>query len=251
MGLLLLVSVGVVSCGCRSGRWRWDRRVRSAAASDCDRGRQDSRRRSSRPIRPSAVRARTAMMSIAANTPLGLKLFCAVAITSPRPFWAPRNSPTIAPMIANPKATCRLAMIQVSAEGTTTWRVTCEPRGAQHPGVGEQVAVHLADALEGVEEHHEEHQHRGQRHLRARCPGPSATVNSEPEHDPRDRVRDLDVGAEHVGQEADLPEQDADHHAGRPRRRRSPSTRLLERGPDLQPDRAVAGCRAAPSRPAA
>ena len=60
------------------------------------------------------------MMSIAANTPLGSKLFWAVAMTRPRPFWAPRNSPTMAPMMEKPKATCRLAMIQVIAEGSTT-----------------------------------------------------------------------------------------------------------------------------------
>ena len=122
----------------------------------------------------------TAMMSIAANTPLGLKLFCAVAITSPRPFWAPRNSPTIAPMIAKPNATCRLAMIQVSAEGSTTWRDDLPPRGAEHPGVGEEVAVDLAHALEGVEEDDEEHQHRGQQRPWRWSPRPNATMKIEP-----------------------------------------------------------------------
>ena len=29
-------------------------------------------------------------------------------------------------MTEKPKATCRLAMIQVSAEGMTTWRMTCQ-----------------------------------------------------------------------------------------------------------------------------
>src|SRR5437868_1341908 len=59
----------------------------------------------------------TAMINIAANTPFGLKVFCDVVITSPRPRCAPRISPTIAPMIANPNATWRLAMIHVSADG--------------------------------------------------------------------------------------------------------------------------------------
>src|SRR5512135_2538512 len=59
--------------------------LQAAWASVGDGGRQDSRRRSSRPIRPSAVRARTAMMNMAANTPSGLKLFCALAMTRPRP----------------------------------------------------------------------------------------------------------------------------------------------------------------------
>ena len=68
----------------------------------------------------SAVSATIAMISIAANTPLGLKLFWALAITSPSPFCAPRNSPTIAPMMAKPNATWRLAMIHVNAEGSTT-----------------------------------------------------------------------------------------------------------------------------------
>src|SRR5579859_2334559 len=60
-------------------------RDQAATASVGDGGRQDSRRCSSRPIRPSAVRAMTAMMNMAANTPSGLKLFCALAITNPRP----------------------------------------------------------------------------------------------------------------------------------------------------------------------
>src|SRR5690349_24142884 len=51
---VLLVSVRVVSLS-----WRWTG-IQAAAASAGDGGRQDSRRRSSRAIRPSAVSARTA-----------------------------------------------------------------------------------------------------------------------------------------------------------------------------------------------
>lgn len=88
-------------------------------------GRQESSRCSSLVISHSAVSAMTAITNIVANTPLGSKLFWAVLMTSPSPLWAPSTSPTRAPTMAKPKAVCRLAMIQVSAEGTTTWRTTC------------------------------------------------------------------------------------------------------------------------------
>ena len=65
-------------------------------------------------------------MSIAANTPLGLKVDCAVAMTMPMPWIAPRYSPTTAPTRANPKLVCKLARIHDSAEGKMTcvvsWR---------------------------------------------------------------------------------------------------------------------------------
>ena len=94
------------------------------------------------------------------------------------------------------------------------------PGGAQHPGVGDEVGVHFADALECVEEDHEEDQDRGQHDLRCRAQA-QPHHEDEAEHDARERVHRLDVGPEHVGEEADLPQQDAEHDAGRPRRRRS------------------------------
>src|SRR5207248_8881749 len=100
-------------------------RPHARPVSDGDGGRHAGSRRSSWAMNASAVRATTPMMTMAPKTPSGLKLFCEVAMTRPSPFWAPRNSPTIAPMIEKPKATCRLAMIQTSADGTTTTRTTC------------------------------------------------------------------------------------------------------------------------------
>src|SRR5581483_2577761 len=61
--------------------WVLDADIYAMPGSFCDFGRQDSSRRSSRLIRPSAVSVMTAMMNIAPNTPSGLKLFCELAIT--------------------------------------------------------------------------------------------------------------------------------------------------------------------------
>src|SRR5882724_2948217 len=116
MGVLLRNLRDEVKAGCGKRCGGWDQ---IAAISVGAGGRHESSRCSSRLISHSAVRARMAMISIAANTPSGSKLFWAVAMTRPSPFWAPRNSPTMAPMIEKPKATCRLAMIQVSADGKT------------------------------------------------------------------------------------------------------------------------------------
>src|SRR6202048_4479110 len=74
----------------------------------------------------SAISATTAITIIAANTPLESNEPWAVAISSPMPSRAPKNSPTMAPTSAKPKLTCRLARIHDSAEGITTARVICQ-----------------------------------------------------------------------------------------------------------------------------
>src|SRR5450759_3243400 len=88
--------------------------------SPCCGGRHRKRRRSSRVMRNSARSGITAVRTMQASTPLWLKLPWADLIRLPSPRSAPRNSPTMAPMIANPKLTCRLARIQVNADGMTT-----------------------------------------------------------------------------------------------------------------------------------
>src|SRR5690242_14919989 len=112
-------------------------------------------------------------------------------------------------------------------------------RGTQDPGVVEQVAVHLTDALEGVEEHHEEHQDRGQRHL-----GGDAQAEGDgeerAEHDPRDGIGDLDIRADDLGKETELAEQHADDHPGYHAEDEAEHG-FLEGGPDLQPDGTVGG----------
>ena len=67
------------------------------------------------------------------------KLFCEVRISRPSPWLAPRISPTSAPMSAKPKLMCRLARIQVNAEGSTTWRVTCQREAPRSAGVGDRL----------------------------------------------------------------------------------------------------------------
>src|ERR1700694_3673424 len=90
-----------------------------------DGGRQRRMRFSSRVMSVSATRAMTATMTIPARTPFMSKLFWELLISSPRPWLAPRISPTRAPIRAKPKLMCRLARIQVKADGRTTCRVTC------------------------------------------------------------------------------------------------------------------------------
>ena len=110
-----------------------------------------------------------------------------------------------------------------------------QPRRAEHADVGDQVAVDAAHPLERVEEHHEEHQHGGQQHLR-RQSQPEPHHEDRAEHDARQGVDDLDVRPGHVGQERDLAQQHADHdpadHAAG-----EAEQRLLQRDPDLQPER--------------
>ena len=111
--------------------------------------------------------------------------------------------------------------------------------GPEHARVRDQVLVDLAHALKGIEEDAEEHEHRGGHHL-----GLSAHAEGDDEqrreHDARDRVQDLDVRVEHIGEEAGLTEADADDHA-----RNGPEQEaehgLLQRDPDVGPDRPVLG----------
>src|ERR1700738_3499220 len=68
----------------------------------------------------SATSATVARITMAAKTPLAVKVFWATTIINPTPLIAPRYSPTTAPTRANPKLTWRLAMIQLRAEGMIT-----------------------------------------------------------------------------------------------------------------------------------
>ncbi len=61
---------------------------------------------------------------MAAYTPAALKVPWAAATSRPRPLVAPMYSPTMAPISAKPKLTCRLVKIQVVAAGMTTCKVT-------------------------------------------------------------------------------------------------------------------------------
>lgn len=85
--------------------------------------------------------------------------------------------------------------------------------GTEHCGVGQDVAVDLAYALEGVEEDDEEHQHRGEQDLRQHADA-ERDDEDRAEDDPRDRIDHLDVGAEHIGEEAALAQRDTEDHAG-------------------------------------
>src|ERR1700704_440227 len=133
-------------------------------------GRHLSRRRSSAGIRNSDSNATTARITIAAKTPLALKVAPAVWISRPMPWYEPTNSPTTAPTSAKLKLVCRLAKIHVRAEGMITAVVMrCElaPRKG---------AIDLAHSLKSVEKDDEEDQHGRQRHLGLR---PQAQTDSE------------------------------------------------------------------------
>ncbi|GAA3041595.1 hypothetical protein GCM10020000_20420 [Streptomyces olivoverticillatus] len=110
---------------------------------------------------------------------------------------------------------------------------------AQDAGVGHEVAVHLARPLEGVEEDGEEDQHHGRGDLGNR---PEAEQDEEDrrQHDPRQRVEDLDERAEHIGEETDPAEDDAQQHTAR--HPDDPAEQgLVERVSDLFAQRAVSG----------
>ena len=104
-------------------------------------GRQDRTRFSSSVMRYSATRVMTAMIAMPAKTVFGSSRPWAWLMTRPIPRCEPSTSPTSAPMMAKPKAVCRLAMIQVSAEGMVTWRATCSGEAPEHLHVGHEVRV--------------------------------------------------------------------------------------------------------------
>src|ERR1700716_1685574 len=164
------------------------------------------RRFSSQVMANSAVSATMARMNIAANTPLGLKVACAVAITSPIPWIAPRYSPTTAPTSEKPKLVCRLARIHDSAEGKITWVDSWRSLAPR------MHAVDLTHALEGVEEDDEEHEHDRQGDL-GPDPVPDRDDEDRTEHHTGHRVECLDVRREHVGQQADAAESDTEDDA--------------------------------------
>src|SRR5438094_8016525 len=88
--------------------------------------------------------------------------------------------------------------------------------GTEDAGVGDQIAVDLANALEGVEEDDEEHQHDGGGRL---APERETEHDREQgaEHHARDRVRGFDEGRERFGEQLDAaehdPEDDAEYRA--------------------------------------
>jgi hypothetical protein len=103
-----------------------------------------------------------------------------------------------------------LAMIQVIADGSTTWRVTWR-----------------------------RDEHDGERDLR-RDAQPEPEDEDRPQHDARDRVHHLDIGREDVGEQLDAAERDAaddaEHDADE-----EPDRRLLQRHGDLLRQRAGVG----------
>ncbi len=110
---------------------------------------------------------------------------------------------------------------------------------AQDARVGDEVALDLTHALEGVEEHDEEDEDRRGRDLGA---------DVEPERDgeqgtqdhARDRVRGFDVDREDVGQQAIPAHQHADHHSRDRADDESPDG-FLHRHQHLPPQRAQRG----------
>src|SRR3984893_3207461 len=82
----------------------------------------------------------------------------------------------------------------------------------ENPCIRDQVAVDLADTLEGVEEDDEEDEHHGGRRL---APNGQTEHDREQraEYDAWDRVRRLDEGRKHLGQQLDATEEDAEDDA--------------------------------------
>ena len=143
-----------------------------------------------------------AMMTMAASTPLALKVPWAVRISRPRPCLGAEELP-------HDGADEREAEADVQAgqdPGEGGWQHhlggDLPAGGAEDAGIGDQVAVDFPGALEGVEEHPEEDQHDRQQDL-GRQPEPEGDDEDRPEHDAGDRVHDLDEGPEDLGQEPD------------------------------------------------
>ena len=131
-------------------------------------------------------------------------------------------------------------MIHVSAEGMVTCRTTCSGEAPRTLYVRDEVGVDLAHALEGVEEDDEEDQHRRRAATFGNVPRPKRDDEDRAEHDARDRVDDLDVRAEHVGEEPVLPERDPEHDAGGGAEEEA-EHRLLQGDADVVPERAELG----------
>src|SRR5260370_1093958 len=71
---------------------------------------------------------------------------------------------------------------------------------AEDARVGDQVAVDLAHALEGIEEDHEENEHHGGPRLAPDGNDPEHDREERTEHHPRDRVCRPDEGGKHLGE---------------------------------------------------
>src|SRR3954447_221396 len=112
-------------------------------------------------------------------------------------------------------------------------------RGPEDADVRDQVLVDLPHALEGVEEDGEEHEHGGEQDLRE-DPEPEGDDEDRAEHDPRDGVQHLDVGAEHVREVAVRTERDADDDPD-DRAEREALEGLLDGDAEVLPDAAEGG----------
>src|SRR6266516_4513209 len=107
--------------------------------------------------------------------------------------------------------------------------------GAEDAGVGDQIAVDLANALESVEEDNKEHQHDGGGRL---APERETEHDREQgaEHHARDRVRGSDKGRKGFGEQLDAAEHDPEDDA-ECRADDEADHGLLHRHGGLQPER--------------
>src|SRR5438309_6115788 len=110
---------------------------------------------------------------------------------------------------------------------------------AQDSRVRDQHAVDLTDALEGVEEDHEEHEDDGERDLR-----PDAVADGDDEdgaeHDTGHRVQRLDIWGEHIREQTDPAERDTEDHSHYDADE-EPEERFLEGRRYLKPERSLRG----------
>ena len=114
-----------------------------------------------------------------------------------------------------------------------------QTRGAEDTCIGDQVAVDAANPLERIEEDDEEYEDRRQQHFGGK-PEAEPHHKDRAEHDAWQRVDDLDVGPDDLGQIGDLPQQHAEKYAAcYPCD--EPEYRFLKRHPNLEPERAISG----------
>ncbi len=143
-------------------------------------------------------------------------------------------------MMAKPNAVCRLAMIQVSADGIVTCRATCSGEAPSTLTLATRFGLTSRTPWKALKKTMKKTRTAASSTF-GKVPSPKATRKIEPEDDARYRVDDLDVRAEDVGEEAVLAEQQPEHDADDGAEQEAVH-RLLQGHADVAPDRAELAC---------
>ena len=139
-------------------------------------------------------------------------------------------------MMAKPNAVCRLAMIQVSADGIVTWRATWSGEAPSTLTLATRFGSTSRTPWKALKKTMKNTRTAASNTL-GKVPRPNATRKIEPRMMRGIGVDDLDVRAEDVGEEAVLPQQEPEDDAGAGAEEEAVH-RLLQGDADVDPDRA-------------